>query len=1245
MYGPDVDVAAASSAHDDAALHAVSSESVDAGTSAQEREVRALFARLQQQQQLTVLEPASRDSASLPRVWLFVVNNGSQDFPAADALGELIEVDSGAWTRASEQALDAALQQRLFRALHALLTRHVLRRHSDIAHSSGRFELRDAAFVYRAPSLSQLNHFDVYLDEALPTSAFELHVQLLTPSYVLCVAVSVTVTDASLPLHGDELGDPEASWRRLLGLPSRRDHSLVDVWHLDDSLVPRIIAETKYKDVHPRFVAVAKRTRKSDGDDAADGDDTKKGDEHDDDDGDDDDESARHDGDGGNDTGDELVRRAAPGKKKRKKTNTDAVENDESVTPVSPDTHVNTPDAPGPTVRVTFPHDTVAGVHVDASVSHFKRRRPKHTTKSGAASGDLAMIFSAATNGTTTARSQALKPDPSVPVQLPVAAASRRFSVTDYANLVKAGATTPTHALLHARRGSLLGSAPPAAAATPRADVKPTLSVAVSLVASLSHDEQQEALDGRPTKTHPLLEALEDFVAGELQRDVDTRARRVVPSKQPALPRADAYVPRSRRASALLSVNAAVAERVRNRLLADRFAPWTSPYAPHPGAKVSKQAKRERQRRVVLAFDDAKLAAYAQQMRQEQTEVFATRDCEIALGVHLAASDALVAWRPAAGAASRWTTPQTPGTRVATPQEKHDVVERLEPHLMGLRSFLTRGGGGGSTSGAPWLPFADFAKHSSADNTETASRIAPPPQFSVATADFRVNVAPAVVSEYLLRGFHPIAAPKPVDYAIVCPHSPSEWLGVLALSYLTCFRSKYAQCHMGDHAPIDLATVAPTGTVSVDASNALLLLQCASSMKDAFGPYRAAGALLQPVLRQGVKKTQAFSRSAVANVIYLVVPCARHDVKHRAWALGAFARGLFGADDGAALEDVAWRGSVTIELLFLDELYDVGVNPNPFVLMPRCFGLYDRVSESVGLKPADVESGAAAPAPGGKMRFVSERLYHLAERGDAAVPHVYAGYAVSADGNWVVCSCVDAVGSVLETHMIRLSDGALDDAIVAMMAKWLPFLALFGDRARLVVARVYDSDDSDDVVERELQAWRHVSATRADAFLPQAFAPLVASVALVHVRFLSPSHVQLRDANVSMLSSAARSGLLAIAPRDRADAGSRRACYARGGGWNLATSCFARASSRGADAAVLRVSVALDDVVPAAEELAAADVERILSDFHALSYLTMHPISMERASPLPLHLAAIDALQQDVRVLTQQLRTDPLALR
>lgn len=1115
--------------------------------------------------------------------------------------------------------MTSEVERRLFQALNGTITRSLLG-HGEFLLQDEYFQPNDAKFIYRCPSLRLVNQFEIYLEEDLPIPSFQLHFQWLQPSRLLCVTVDVVLKE-SFPVVGTELGDPHCSWQRLMGLPSALDHSMVDVWHLDDALAARIIAETKYSDVFPRFQSLARKQKRNgeDGDDDAEGGD-KKGEEHDDD-ADDDDDAAGQDGDGEND---DMIRRA-PGsakKKRRKNLVADPAENDESITPVSPDTHVNTPEPSGTIVRMQFPNDSDLDLHTDAQVHHFKRRR-KSTMKNNSDPKNASSL--ALTFGSSASYS------PAMPAESPNTTPSLTSLQAPSMELVasmKHGATNSPAAPM--RRPSI-------PTASPNGEPKPTLSVAVSLVASLSHDEQQEVLDIRPIKTHPMLEALQVYVEQELASSLAAESKKQVLEKTKTVSTSLAYYPSDPYKTPLrLSTNNSTANRLQNNLLGDRFKPWRSDYSPLQYHKKSRQHRRERDRQLLLSFDQDTFEETARAQAREVVEDLSIRDQEIALGIQMAAKDVMVPWIQGPGSESNWSVHPQRDTRIARERDQNVLAKRVEPYLQLVRTHNSKKPEATEQSSAKcWLTFKQYASAcSSADDAALMeeSVITVPPKFCVATEDSSYHVDAPVISEYLLRNLHPVASPKPVDYVIVCPHSPSEWLGTLALSYITCFRSMYAQCHMGDHAPIDLSGVDGTPDVSVDIANALMLIDCATRTQDAFATYRAAGELLNPLVSNGVKKMQAFSRSAVANVVYVVVPFGRKDMKHKMWALGAFWRGLCG---GAKLDEVAWRESVTVEFVCLEDLYEVNVNPSPFVLMPSCFGLYDRVYESTVLKPAEKLPGAA---PAASTRHVSERLYHLADwrvpsDSESAVPCVYGGYLISEDRKWLACSCVDSVGSLLETYTIPLDEHDIASGLLAMMDKWLSFLALFGERANLVITSLGAKDSVMD--EQEWKIWVDLRE-----LIPSKYTPLLAQVLLVHVNVVSSKAAQVRRTDQSALYHNNTLGYVVIAPLD--DASIREASRAAPSG---VVSSFAPTK----ESMILRVHL-LQDLL--SDEETTRDKEQdakllgaIVRDLHALSYLTMQPVTMERQSPLPLHLAVIDRTRRELLVLQTQLTHDPLELQ
>lgn len=1204
----------------------------------------------------------------------------------------------GLWSRESQAeaaseplALPENVQRHFFSALEELATRRLTAK-GEFVRDGGFFEPNDAKFVYRCPSLARLDYLEVYLDEDIPAPAFKLHFRLLLPSSLLTVTVDV-VTRGQTPHSLDaqervasELDAAAASWERLLGLPSSSDPSMIDVWHLDDNLAPRIVAETRHRDIVARFRAVMKKKRRKQGDDSDAGydqdDSAKKGDDNDEE-AEEDEEDANHDADG--EGADELARRALSGtaKKKRKRSGiAELAENDDSVVPVSPDTHINSPDVSAATVRMTFPHDLQVQLHSAPEVQLYKRKRTRSKQPTDSTTA-LAVTFGSLGSSSTGSTSGVAK------------TSSRPGMGTAGLPTWLSGAAQQSH-----QAAGRNGTFHPVVKSEP----KPTLSVAVSLVESLSHNEQQEALDARPVKTHPLLQALQDYVDNEASVALNAEIERQRMPKVKLITNAEAFIPSVTRDVCVLSaVNAATTQRLQLNLLSDRFKHWRSDYRNmyYPAKKNRRYEAKAHQQRLLLEFSEAKLEEWSRQhalqhAHQAAKDAHAIRDREIAIGTTLAASDAMVVWKldaisrcrrsPADGEVGRFVQ-----LKAASSVDRNVLGAQLQPFLEDLASRLhgspvvstptKRKARSEMAAPGSWLSLPEYLHASTSlepasgtngrDGSLAASEAVRslaidrlPPALSVATAESSFQIAPAAISEYLLRSLHPISAPKPVDYVVVCPHSPSQWLGSLSLSHLTAFRSMYAQCNMGDMCPMDLAALPSNEYASVDATNATVLLDCANTTADAFANFRAAGELLRQVLSAGVKK-QAFARSPVGNVVFLVAPFRRQDVRHKMWLLGAFARGLFGWD---SLHDASpasaawvWKDSVTVEILYLDDLFASELNPSPHVAMANCFALFDRVGEGVALTPlSTVTNGAADPQS--RLRFVCERLYQVADwrqqqsartprsqRQDQATepttPCVHGGYAISGDGKWLLFACVDAVGSVCESRVVSLVDTGLVTALGRMMASLINFLTLFGEQAVLVVTRLgaLDSGSSHKMDDAELFAWEDLRANQWGALLPAegGAAALVTRVLLAFLTTPSRRELQPRVRDKTAVVVSARQGLMLQAASDDSGGVTSRvsACAAMFG---ARSACCAPSEAASGASHVLRLTVVRDLSLDADDSLA-VDVEAILRDFYALSFLTTHPVTGARQSPLPLHLASVRAMGCELDVLESQLATDPLA--
>ncbi|KAF1781652.1 Mediator complex, subunit Med13 [Phytophthora cactorum] len=1053
--------------------------------------------------------------------------------PAEPPTG-VCETATGSWTDTGEP-VDKTIQKQFFAALGSVLSKKLVTQEEFVLTDDGFYKPNDAKFIFRCPSLTRLNHVEVYLEEEFPVPAFQLHFQLFEPSNLLTVTVDVVRRDGSLTSLGDELGDPRCSWERLVGLPSQKDHSVVDVWHLKDGL-----------------------RRMDDSDGSGHEDEVKKDDNEEDADEEEEDNNQEAEVET-----DELLRRpvaTGAAKAKRKRDSADSTENDESFVPC-PQHAFNTPNATGPIIRMTLPHDDELQLHVDSEVRRFKRRRRGYKVKAGKEAAFSLTFGPVKSNGT--------------------------------------GPNVKTEPLALSSNG--------------------------------------EALDGRPVKTHPLLQALQDYVDDETKM-MEKSLTASVSAKVKFLPNAEAFIPPPLRATAgRLSTNRATAEQLRLRLNSDRFKFWRSEYTKLQYPK-NRQQKKEQLRRLLLDFDEA---AFEEQACQESLKLwsnsdsFKLRDAEISLGIQMSASDAMVTWRQEPNGIKTWSAHSSLQVTAASTAEKNDVADRVQPYLLSLILLLKKGDKNESDvrkagRDRRWMSFEDFTqaptKSSDARRIERVW-VEEEPKVCVSTLESSYHVEPAIISEYLLRDLHPVAALKPVDYVIVCPQSPSQWLASLALSYFTCFRSMYAQCHMGDLAPVDLSSVEGNHYANVDAANGLLLVDCAESMKDPFANFRAAGKVLNPVLSSGaIKKTQVFQDQL--SVI---------DVKHKMWALGAFSSGLFGTESIAEVSE--WKDSVTIEMVYLDDLYEVEVNPSPFMLMPNCSVCTTAYART---EPQPVDG---VPSGAGRSRFLCERLYHLADwradtstvdqEGEKELPYIYGGYLLSEDRKWIACSCTDAVGSVLETYMISVKeeeDKGLENALLEMLRKMLQFFTLFGEKSVFVITRLALA-----------VCMGAIRSNRLEELIPPAYTPLLSCVLLVQLTAASYDEVQLReDPSSTALYVSDNLGFAVISPEENTAArDSSRAVYFTGSNtWKATTLLHGQHTlAQKREARVLKVTlvhILLEEDTASkdgevTESASPSMMTAILRDFHAQSYLTMHPITMERQSPLPHHLAAISKMSRELQ--------------
>lgn len=233
-----------------------------------------------------------------------------------------------------------------------------------------------------------------------------------------------------------------------------------------------------------------------------------------------------------------------------------------------------------------------------------------------------------------------------------------------------------------------------------------------------------------------------------------------------------------------LSINRATAEQLQLRLCSERFKYWQSDYTKLQYPKNSRQKRKEQQRRLLLDFDEAAFEEYG---RQESLKLwsdpdrFKLRDGEIALGLQVAVSDAMVTWRQEPNGITTWSAHSSLQAEVAaaSASEKSEMVDRVQPYLQSLTSLLKKENKNEievrkSGRDRRWMSFEQYTQAPTKSSDATTKRIEcvrveQEPKLCVSTLESSYHVEPAIISEYLLRDFHPVAAPKPVDYVIVCP--------------------------------------------------------------------------------------------------------------------------------------------------------------------------------------------------------------------------------------------------------------------------------------------------------------------------------------------------------------------------------------------------------------------------------------------------------------------------------------------
>jgi hypothetical protein len=1244
----------------------------------------------------------------------------------------------------SREQVTSQVLSLFFQSVENLLSKKLLQGEFFLQ-DDGFFSVNDPQLEYLAPSLSRLNDYEEYLKETLPIPSFQLHFDLKyhDSKMILMVGVDMALKEKDAYQEGDEIANPLRSWDRLFKLPSI-DYpcAMIDVWHIDDALAPRIVAQTKYADVVPRFRHIVKKSKKKLGSEAEPGaaeegkeEGAKTGEQHDDEDdhaGDDDEEEFD------NGSGALVVRKMGQGKK-RKRNKENNKDNEESMAPVSPDTHVNSPsagfDANGnelgrSMIVVTYPkehHESnrKTWLRSDPGVHHY--RKPKLKKKNREVSN---LVTFSSFNSVGGSSFSALEGQESLQKNVPIIShklnsASRNSlnsnSLIDGGNELNVPQQQKAELIGRHISATSSNSISPSTVVQGMLEHKKTKLVVTPNGNDFLLDGWGMGLD----PVHPVLKAL----AAEVDKDMTNFGHGNAKENQ-AITASKAECNVVSNASMYLSSNSTVPEYKyltrsiieqvsRQHLLSDQlqqkldiYSKDLTWYGPTIKNGLDAHKSQQNQQRLLLSFEPQQLLA--DHPLEDRKNVI--RDEEIEIGLKLSAKDALVQSCRGKESCSRiatrtWLMEEVIGkrpTEAALESDRNRLAGRILSYIDMISSYLQAKGHKKFkelTFGRKWLTLAQYAAVVSNDAGNMVEKSHAPPDLSISNTDSCFSVPACYVSEWIYRDFHPVSAPKPVDYVVICPSSPKEWLGSLTLSYVQAFKSMYTQCRLGDQLPIELKHLVNNPSVQIgDSTHGLMLVNCSTSQDDTFQTYRKAGEMLRSLIGPNAKKNQAFGRCAIANVIYLVAPFRRGDVKHEMWIRGAVARGLGFDLNSKDIGSTGWQGSIVFEIIFLDELYRVGLTASSlggFALMGDCMALYDKVYEKINLQPCSntTVNNTNTLTENDRARFICERIFHLAngetthsKDGEDIEPgeeqsnknnssiQAHVGYTISTDGRWLLICFADRLGSVLESHIIDLHDGNTQEDIEigwnkGFLFAWeriLSFYALFGEKGVLILSK------KEEITQKEQETWSNLAEKTfgekdLDPNLSK-YASLIHQFCLVEVIALrtvverpqlsnhcASQRVQIRyqedglrqtrittpmqslhgrepvrksfivfpmDAN-----SKVRSGMIVTTPHEKLP-GTRVTAM-------LNTRCFGGYCKKREELTFrvdcIKTFGPKEEKEEEEETKVKWTMKELLENFVDLSWLTIHPVTLERASPWPLHLATVQVMETNVNVLGQQL--------
>ncbi|KAI9922211.1 hypothetical protein PsorP6_002413 [Peronosclerospora sorghi] len=136
-------------------------------------DLTAYLQHLQQRNVIcTLIEAFSANDPAFVNLWVFIVN-GVQSGVTVESPTGVLETKTGSWTRL-DGYLACTLQTHLFSTLSSILTCQLLSQDEFKRTKDEFYAIYAANFMARCASFTDLSHKHMYLDETVPTPAFQL---------------------------------------------------------------------------------------------------------------------------------------------------------------------------------------------------------------------------------------------------------------------------------------------------------------------------------------------------------------------------------------------------------------------------------------------------------------------------------------------------------------------------------------------------------------------------------------------------------------------------------------------------------------------------------------------------------------------------------------------------------------------------------------------------------------------------------------------------------------------------------------------------------------------------------------------------------------------------------------------------------------------------------------------------------------------------------------------------------------